>query len=888
MNWQIPIENFVARALLSGLAISMVGVLVALAFRQPARKLRVLELTILGCLLAPLIPFFPGLPRWSILPETALRPIANLPAEQTLTIAEPVVEVPTPGPGPGPGPGPAIGAPVPALPARQIAPTISWNRVLIVIYLGVAGCLALRWMVGIVAVTRLIGTSRPASESLRERLVEVAGPAANRLRLRLSDRIEQPIAASVLRPTILIPERLSFEGDPVSIRCAIAHEWSHIERRDLLTWYLASLALIPFFPLPTFWWFRRRVRLCQDFLADARAASFAPSPEDYADFLIRYAGRFQPRAIGLGLGDRGLSLRRRVEMLTTPHEPLQQRCPRRQSVAIALAALGLILAVGSIRLQAADPPWLAQTVAKPAVEFTFAGIVIDSGTNQPFGGAEVVVRIIEAGQQSGGDPVASAKTDAEGRYRVTVPGISRDESFRTVLVIADHPKYASSTLRTAPAFLLNKQPAPNLPTFPEIKLKPAKPTSGLIVTPEGRPAPGVIVIASWAIRPPMDQFSLGNPPQTGRIVTKTNEQGRFAVKSPADLNVRFEFIPSGFVGESLATTQRGELEKITLKAGMRLKGVVLDSEGRPLASVGLRVSGQGVQNIRQTETDAEGKFAFDPLLPGPCTLQPTPSLIDYSTLKLIRSRPLPAAFRPSQIRLVLKDGEEPAPITIKAVPHVSIEVRCLDGAGKPIADQSVSVLSPSPPRLDGNGARPAPNPNLWASAGPTGPDGRVTIFAPKGTENALLAVLPNQWRAVRYEDNEGRPIPNSLDGIALKNLENDVKGVIVRVYRTPVVSLKLATRDGLVPKDLKFVARYDGEAPSTFAARDVPGIKGIRAQTDRIAIRGLSDGRLQISSIVPGSPVTITASAEGYRPAELKVTLAEGEAKDLELILDRP
>jgi beta-lactamase regulating signal transducer with metallopeptidase domain/uncharacterized GH25 family protein len=876
MDWQIPIGNFLARALLSGLAISLVGVVVASAFRQPARKLRVLELTILACLVAPVIPLLPGLPRWSILPEAAIRPIPSLPSEPAPAIPEATID--------GLAQRPPIGAPGPSQPQRPTPPPFSWDQVFIAIYLGIACCFTLRWILGIVALTRLIRASRPAGDSLREQLVEVAGPGAKRLRLRLSDRIKQPVAASVFRPTILLPEELIADGDPVTIRCAIAHEWSHIERRDLLTWYLASLALIPFFALPTFWWLRRKVRLCQDYLADARAARFAPTPEDYADFLIRFAGRLQPRTIGLGLGDRGISLRRRIEMLITPHEPLQQRCPRRQTVAIVLAASGLILAVGSIRLEAADPPSAPAT--RPAVEVSFTGTVVDSGTNQPLADAEVVVRFVEPGQLSGGDPVASAKTDAEGRYRVTVPGIGRDESFRTLLVTADHPKYASSTLRSAPVFILKNQPAPNLPTFAEIKLKPAKPTTGLIVTPEGRPAPGVVVIASWSVIPPRDQLSLSNPPQTGRLVTKTDEQGRFEVKTPTDANVRFEFIPSGFVGSSLGleTTRRGELDKISLKAGLRLKGVVLDSEGRPLAGVGLWIGGQGPETVRQTETDAEGKFAFEPLPAGACTLLPTPSLIDQITFALVRSRPLPAAFSPSAIKLVLKDGEEPAPITIKAVPHVSVEVLCLDGSGKPVADQSVMVLSPIP-ALKVFAGPAVPRPESWASAGPSGPDGRVTILVPRGAEGALIAV---DQRVVRYEDAEGRPIPKSMDGVVLKNLEKDIKGVVVRVFHSPVVSLKLATRDGAAPKDLKVEARYDGERPSPRWIRILPGLNGIDVgETDRMRVRQLGNGRLQFSSIVPGLPITITASAEGFRPADVKATLSEGESKDLELVLER-
>ena len=88
------------------------------------------------------------------------------------------------------------------------------------------------------------------------------------------------------------------------------------EGRDAWTWNLACLAGLVLFYQPLFWWLRRQLRLCQDYLADARAAA-AGSAEDYAAFLVRLARirRSAPAVPALGIGDRRSNLYRRIIML---------------------------------------------------------------------------------------------------------------------------------------------------------------------------------------------------------------------------------------------------------------------------------------------------------------------------------------------------------------------------------------------------------------------------------------------------------------------------------------------------------------------------------------------------------------------------------------------
>ena len=87
------------------------------------------------------------------------------------------------------------------------------------------------------------------------------------------------------------------------------------------------LAGFVLFYQPLFWWLRRQLRLCQDYLADDRAAALA-SAEDYAMYLVRLAQarRTVSSLPALGVSDRRSNLYRRVAMLVQDHEPLEHRC----------------------------------------------------------------------------------------------------------------------------------------------------------------------------------------------------------------------------------------------------------------------------------------------------------------------------------------------------------------------------------------------------------------------------------------------------------------------------------------------------------------------------------------------------------------------------------
>ena len=248
----------------------------------------------------------------------------------------------------------------------------------------------------------------------------------------MSERIALPFTYTWLRPVILVPAALCDRGEEDALKYGLAHEWSHVERRDFWAWNLAALAGAVLFYQPLFWWLRRQLRLCQDYLADDRAAALG-SPEDYAAYLVRLARGHRSGSVlpALGIGGRPSNLRRRIVMLVADRAPWERRCRTAWSVAAGLAAVVAVAAVSGLRLEAADPGKTrpeprADDTTKAKAGKTYVGRVTDKDTGRPIAGASVLVSmaIIEQPLTAFGPPKNLADvtltTDAEGTYRFTI------------------------------------------------------------------------------------------------------------------------------------------------------------------------------------------------------------------------------------------------------------------------------------------------------------------------------------------------------------------------------------------------------------------------------------------------------------------------------------
>ena len=904
MSWHTLFCNWLAHAVLAGSVILVVGCLVVRLCRQPARKLRLAELTLLGCLLAPWLSGLPGLPRWH------LAWLGQSASEQPTPVAaeEPAGGGSTP-PGPSPLPAATAQAAAPSVPKTALAPPqspqqselpveaaaprgrISVPALIVFAYAVVACWLLGRWLVGVVQLVRLCRGAGPTPPVVGRLFRRIAGPQGEGVALLASGRTASPLMFCWWRPVILLPADLCDEGDTPALRYCLAHEWSHVERRDAWTWHLATLAQFLLFYNPLFWWLRRQVRLCQDFLADARAAEQAPEAEDYAEYLVHVARRCtaEPVAVALGIGDRRSNLYRRILMLIDNDRPLERRCRGTWSLFAGLGALLLLAAVCAVRLDAAVPEKdkkeeKKSEPSKPAKGETlkYTGRVTDKDTGKPIKGATVTVRrsLLNDPKTGGENKVLQETrhtTDAEGKYHFTIPPEQSGEKFLYIELDAEHPDYAAQNgFGYSLAMILKNEKMGGRPFFEHIELRPGKPITGLIQKPDGSPAAGVKVLTYSRTTKKTDRvFEYGS-----FASVKTDAKGRFRAVLTTPGEAIFWILPKDYAPSThkLPNDKRGDLGTFALAQGIRFKGKVLDAKGKPLAGVYVNVSREGVPEEERVQgvgdgisrsglSNGKGEFEVGPLAPGTYTVQPGEHNGDGTLERYDRKRrPLSAVFL--RQRLILKEGQQPETVEVRAVPHVVIEAQHYDNKGKKTRGHSFFVFG----QLDGNS---------WFGQGKQDADGKVTALVPHGLERAQLDLMTNEHGVLRHRKTKNDPLSNKRR-VDLGTLQADVKGIEIIRYTAPILLVKVVSKDGGKLQDVGVTAAY-----AKGKGQYDNGIILAKGRNSDVNFEKQEDGRFRSSQLFPDEEVTVTGHAEGYESRSQKTKLAEGTTKEIVIELDK-
>jgi hypothetical protein len=229
-----------------------------------------------------------------------------------------------------------------------------------------AGLLLSRWLLGHVALARLLHVAPPAPPQVVEIFREAVGRRAPP-RLLMSACLRAPVSCGVLRPTVVLPVELCVAPDAARLRWVFAHELTHLERYDAWSCLLFGLGQTAFFYIPWFWPVRRQVRLCQEFLADAAAAGQG-RVADYAEFLLSLTGTPTAPLGATGVSGPSSDLYRRVTMLLQDPLHVEPRCSRRLLVAAAgcLLCLAVLLAGVGVRADAQSTIIILTDGAPPA------------------------------------------------------------------------------------------------------------------------------------------------------------------------------------------------------------------------------------------------------------------------------------------------------------------------------------------------------------------------------------------------------------------------------------------------------------------------------------------------------------------------------------------
>jgi hypothetical protein len=384
-GWLLP-------GVLGGGLLLLVARIVARYAAEPARRQRLGEWAVAAALLAVGLSFGPRWLNIPLAPAQPPEPVAAVSSPDAVlpAPADPVVPVPPPaseapadangwvefmpvpeGDAPAAPADPPNGAAAPEPPASAAAepappPARTWHDLgpLFLGWLGVAhavGAVLLlgRWLVGQVGLWRLLRAAEPVPSEVAEVCRGLLGgrPVPRLLRSR---RLRVPLSCGLLRPTIVLPASLCCRPRSATLRWVLAHELTHLERRDVWSCLLFALGEVVFYPLPWFWWLRRQARLCREYLADAAAAAQAGAAADYAQFLLSLTAAPAAPAGAMGVTGHSSDLFRRVAMLLRSPGPVEKRPPRLWSFAVAAGLLSLAALVAGVGFRAeavrADEP----------------------------------------------------------------------------------------------------------------------------------------------------------------------------------------------------------------------------------------------------------------------------------------------------------------------------------------------------------------------------------------------------------------------------------------------------------------------------------------------------------------------------------------------------
>jgi len=517
---------------------------------------------------------------------------------------------------------------------------------------------------------------------------------------------------------------------------------------------------------------------------------------------------------------------------------------------------------------------------------TFAGAVVSAATDKPVKGVTVLVRRMVHGKAAGEVKLVS---DAAGRFRIELPATWTSLPEAQLAVDVEAPRgfvafpyrteMGASTESGVPLGALRWQQELGVPPyFDRILLFPTKEIRGRLETPDGKSANGVDVVACSV----PTKATAGVNHVVRR--TKTDSEGRFMVEVASPGRVVLYYLPEHYAARyAKLKNAEGDLGTYKLEEGALVTGKLLDVRNQPLPGRWVRVgtpAGPESDDIelsqvglggfaRWCKTGPGGTFRTAPLPAGEYEVSAhginrwagsaessgggVPSWDDLAGRERV-GEPLEACIVPQKV--VVRPGNTPE-LMLRAVPHVTIEIRAIDGdGGRP----KVNFHAPYRYVFDDK--------EYFTYSGfvemPTAQDGRLVVRVPRGALR-FDAFLIAKGALCRIRNAENRPHLLGPNYVTLLDLDADK--TIECVCRPWLnASLKLSGRDGSPLKEVDIDARQSPREPCYTAP--------------------VADGIYWIAGIQPDRPLQIAVKAKGYEAVAEEVPVGNGSPGCIELVLE--
>jgi protocatechuate 3,4-dioxygenase beta subunit len=381
--------------------------------------------------------------------------------------------------------------------------------------------------------------------------------------------------------------------------------------------------------------------------------------------------------------------------------------------------------------------------------------------------------------------------------------------------------------------ILKEEKLGDKPFFSRLEIVPGEEVTGVIEDPDGRPVADVPV--EYRSDSPSPNPRQTCPTDWATEVIRTDPQGRFrfnAIKGSKKTGISVRPAEYAAFHREIGG-QRGDLGAIRLETGIRLNGKVVDVTGKPVPDV--QVDAWAGEVGREARTDAQGRFRFGPFQAGRCTLRV--AVAPYSGMEGRDAASPPAVFLPMNVNLSVQ--EPPEPVEFRAVPHVTVRVQNVDGAGKPTPGREVALIG----KLEKGGD--------YQIKGVPDEHGRIVALMPKGAYVTML-IFGDANRVKRFRQGKDGPLSDDTQP-RLGTLDEDVDDLFVVYYKAPVVAVRVLGADGRAVKDCRVNVRYPQ-----------PEVQGGRAPLrDSVNFEQQEDGRWRSRGILPDQEFTLEVESKG-------------------------
>jgi hypothetical protein len=251
----------------TGLILAGVLMLRLLRVKNPSVRLAALTAMLAGSLAIPLLSV--ALPKVAVfhLPT----PAARIARSARAVIAPPASH--------------SIPDPLPLPPPSQPAPVrpIDWMRLAAILYAAIAGALLLRLLAGLCLTLLMLRHSRPAG------IVHEGVP------IRESAEVASPVTIGLFRPSMLLPVNWR-EWESATLEAVLAHEGSHVRRRDPALQFLSAIHRALLWASPMGWLLHRRIVRAGEEISDDAAIAATGDRASYAGVLLEFMQRSVTRA----------------------------------------------------------------------------------------------------------------------------------------------------------------------------------------------------------------------------------------------------------------------------------------------------------------------------------------------------------------------------------------------------------------------------------------------------------------------------------------------------------------------------------------------------------------------------------------------------------------